>query len=74
MSGLSPDEVRAVETYVSHLRATGPRPSPAVTRLVTDPPPTDEEFERALGELAAGPSVPTLPADWSRADLYDDHD
>jgi hypothetical protein len=72
VSGLSPDDVRAVESFVTHLRSPGPRP--AAPRLVTDPPPTDEEFERALRELAAGPPVMTLPADWSRADLYDDHD
>jgi hypothetical protein len=60
VSGLPPEAVRAVESLVAHLRAT--------------PQPTDEQFDRALQELASGPPVPTLPADWSRADLYDDHD
>jgi hypothetical protein len=35
---------------------------------------TPEEFDRWLEELASGPDAPALPADWSRADLYDDHD
>lgn len=71
VSGLSPDAVRAVEEFVSRLRATGGAPAP---RFVSDPRPTDEEFDRLLKALASGPPVPTLPADWSRADLYDDHD
>lgn len=61
VSGLSMDAVRAVESLVAHLRAAGSQP-------------TDEEFDRLLKELASGPAVPTLPADWSRADLTDDHD
>lgn len=33
------------------------------------------EFERRLDELSEGfPSLPTLPADWSRTDLHADHD
>ena len=33
-----------------------------------------EEFDRVLDELAAGPlGVPSLPADFSRADIYADH-
>jgi hypothetical protein len=33
------------------------------------------EFDRRLDELSEGlPSIPTLPADWSRADVYTDHD
>ena len=36
-------------------------------------PPRD--FERLLDELSAGlPVLPTLPADFSRADIYDTHD
>ena len=66
VSGLPPDEVRAVERYVSALRLA--RRQPPAGR------PSDDEFDRALRELASGPVVPTLPADWSRADLYDDHD
>lgn len=33
-----------------------------------------DEFDRVLDELAAGPIAPTsLPADFSRADIYADH-
>lgn len=73
VSGLSPDAVRAVESFVADLRSAGGQP-PAVPRFVSDPRPTDEEFDRHLKELASGPPVPSLPADFSRADLYDDHD
>ena len=34
----------------------------------------DDEFERLLDDLASGPELPPLPADFSRADLYADHD
>lgn len=74
VSGLSPDAVRAVETFVAHLRSAGEQLPTADPRFVSDPRPTDDEFDRSLRDLASGPSVPTLPADWSRADLYDDHD
>ena len=37
-------------------------------RYISDPRPTPAEFERLLGNLAAGPSLPVLPADFSRAD------
>jgi len=43
-------------------------------RYISDPRPTQAEFERLLGDLAAGPSLPVLPAEFSRADIYDDHD
>jgi hypothetical protein len=65
VSGLPPDAVREVESLVTRLRSAVGHPAPQ---------PTDDEFERALRALASGPPVPTLPADWSRADLYDDHD
>ena len=33
------------------------------------------EFDRILDELAVGPTgVPSLPADFSRSDIYADHD
>jgi hypothetical protein len=43
-------------------------------RYISDPRPTPAEFERLLRDLAAGPLLPVLPADFSRADIYDDHD
>jgi hypothetical protein len=35
---------------------------------------SDGEFEQLLDELASGPGLPHLPADFSRADIYADHD
>jgi len=35
---------------------------------------TNGEFEQLLDELASGPALPPLPADFSRADIYSDHD
>ena len=36
---------------------------------------TLEQFDRILDELAAGPeNIPALPSDFSRADIYLDHD
>ena len=34
----------------------------------------DGEFEALLGELASGPGLPHLPADFSKADIDADHD
>jgi hypothetical protein len=36
--------------------------------------PSHEEFRRLLRELATGPRLPHLPPDFSREDIYDDHD
>lgn len=41
------------------------------------PMPTDislDEFDRLLDELSDGPPLPRLPDDFSRADIYADHD
>jgi len=36
---------------------------------------TQAEFRQWLADLSAGmPQLPPIPADFSRADLYDDHD
>ena len=35
---------------------------------------SDGEFERLLDELTSGPRLPHLPADFSRTDIYADHD
>jgi hypothetical protein len=40
-----------------------------------DQPTSLAEFDDRLDELSAGlAALPPLPADWSRADLYGDHD
>jgi hypothetical protein len=48
--------------------------SEELPRYLSDPRPTRAELERLLGELVVGPPLPILPTDFSRADIYDDHD
>ncbi len=57
---LAQDEVRT---------GKGTAPTPAAQA-----PLSDEEFDRLLDELSEGPELPHLPADFSRADIYADHD
>lgn len=45
---------------------------PATAQMPPPEPVSDEEFFRELDELAW--DAPPLPADFSRADLYLDHD
>ena len=35
---------------------------------------SSDDFDHLLDELAAGTALPRLPADFSRADVYADHD
>ncbi len=72
---------RSVEDYVLKLierDAVGPGRGPVVDassdQLDRDQTPSDEEFELLLDGLASGPERPHLPADFSRADIYADHD
>ena len=51
--------------------ACGQTPFPT---FISDPNPSPEEFRRILDAMAAGPPVKTLPPDFSRDDIYDDHD
>lgn len=55
------------EAFLRHLVESGQRAC-APKEL------TDAEFFRLLAELASEPNLPGLPADFSRADLYSDHD
>jgi hypothetical protein len=72
---------RPVEQYVLELierDAAGPGNGQGVeaSGLYTGQAPTlsDGEFEYLLDELESGPRLPHLPADFSRADIYTDHD
>ena len=72
---------RSVEDYVLGLierDAVGPGRSPVVdassVQRDRDQPLSDEVFEILLDDLASGPDVPHLSADFSRADIYADHD
>ena len=42
--------------------------------FISDPNLSVEQFERLLDEMAAFPPSKVLPADFSREDIYDDHD
>lgn len=49
----------------------------AQSKVLSQAMPTEispEEFDRLLDDLSDGPSLPRLPADFSRADIYADHD
>ena len=61
---------RVTVTIQDHLEAANGAPSPAVPDVAL----SDEDFNRLLDELASGPALPHLPADFSRADVYLDHD
>jgi hypothetical protein len=72
---------RPVEEYVLGLierDAAGPASGRGVEasgfHAAQAPSLNDAEFERLLDELASGPGLPRLPADFSRADIYTDHD
>ena len=72
---------RSVEEYVLELierDAVRPGRSPALDAPIVEPDReqtlSDEEFELLLDGLASGPERPHLPADFSRADIYADHD
>jgi plasmid stability protein len=72
---------RSVEGYVLKLierDATGPFPGPVVDASGVQPGQgpalSDDQFESLLDDLASGPERPHLPADFSRADIYADHD
>lgn len=71
---------RAVEEYVLGLiERDAARPASLGVETfgfhaAQSPALTDGEFEHLLDELASGPGLPRLPADFSRADIYADHD
>jgi hypothetical protein len=51
--------------------AARPEPRPL---FISRPKPSPEELDRLLDELSSAPPGKVLPADFSRADIYDDHD
>jgi hypothetical protein len=72
---------RAVEEYVLGLierDAAGPGSGRGVDdsspRPGQAPALSDGEFEHLLDALASGPGLPHLPPDFSRGDIYADHD
>jgi hypothetical protein len=63
------DEIcRLVETFRANLRNGQPAEKHGNDMSI-------EEFDALLDEITEGlPSLPPLPPDFSRADIYDDHD
>ena len=58
-----------VEELVVDAAAAPQRP-----RFISEPNLTDEEFQKVLDEIASGPRDVPLPPDFSREDIYNDHD
>lgn len=76
LTGLPEPVVRQVHSIVDRARQESPGSVPAALspRYVSDPNPTLEEFRALLEQMASRSSGQSLPADFSRADIYDDHD
>jgi hypothetical protein len=63
----------SLERYLSDLAMSGQRGPETASRSPHDL--THAEFRQSLTDLSAGlPPLPPIPANLSRADLYDDHD
>jgi plasmid stability protein len=72
---------RAIEEYVVGLierDAAGPENGRDAVEFGAEPGQapalSDSAFDRLLDELASGSALPPLPADFSRADIYAEHD
>ena len=59
---------QSLEAYLQQLAEN------AVGNGTLRPVPSAEEVERLLDEFSAVPTGKVLPTDFSRADIYDDHD
>ena len=64
------EERRKLESRLAKLDARIAGLGPAGAKKA----PTVADIDRWLDELSDGPALPRLPADFARADLYDDHD
>jgi hypothetical protein len=75
---LAEKAARAGQTLAVYLQQLAERDAHGkngVGQAVSPPPALSlEEFDQLLEELAEGPTLPHLPADFSRADVYADHD
>jgi hypothetical protein len=84
LTGLPEGVAQGIKQLVRALKegqaghASGPTPANASPQeeplVISRPRPSAEEVDRLLDELSSGPSLKALSADFSRADLYDDHD
>ena len=64
-------EARQQQAVPSNASNDARRPTPT---YVSDPKPTPQEFMHLLKEMVAMGTGQSLPVDFSRADIYDDHD
>ena len=55
-------------------RLVSPPADAALPVFISNPQLTLDEFREKLREMAAMSTGQSLPTDWSRADLFDDHD
>jgi hypothetical protein len=63
------------ETYIEQLVERDTQAAHGVAGTGAADQLSPDEFDQRLDELAEGlPGLGPLPADWSRADLYADHD
>ena len=79
LTGLPDIVVREVQQFVqqarrSQLKQNGASTDHQIPRFILDAQPTSEEFVRRLDKMASMSSGQSLPRDFSRADIYDDHD
>lgn len=68
-------EAREKQADAAH-GSNGAFATEAFPMFISDPNPSPEESRRLLDQMAARGmgTAPPLPSDWSRADLYEDHD
>ncbi|HET6884264.1 MAG TPA: hypothetical protein VFI31_29195 [Pirellulales bacterium] len=62
---------KTLETYLASLAEQDVQSSSPLTAMPTDI--SLDEFDRLLDELSDGPPLPRPPEDFSRADIYADH-
>jgi hypothetical protein len=62
---------RTLEAYLTQLAEKDIRAS--IDFSSWEPEISSDDYDRLLDELAVGPPLPRLPAEFSRADIYADH-
>jgi hypothetical protein len=65
---------QTLETYLVQLAEREAADDATAVLIESGQQLTDSEFDRLLDELSDGPRLPHLPTDFSRADIYSDHD
>jgi hypothetical protein len=79
LTGLPEPVIREVHRIVQLARQDKNKqaeasPAKPLPRFISDPRPSPEDFERLLDKMASMSTGRILPRDFSRADIYDDHD